>query len=206
MTTWLNANSPTVSAIAAAISAITSAIIVWLTCSLRRYAREQAQWTEESAKTTAALKEIERQRDASSEPSVFIFYDGHHPETGVGTFVMQNSGLQSLFLRSLGLYSDGLQVEMLNMDLGPKNDRALVPVNEIRDLVITPQKVEKFYFKFKQATGSNQFELLAQRYIGPPVRIRIDPSQLNGYELRLSPSTGFKAYRDGKMLNLNGVV
>ncbi|MCM2354391.1 MAG: hypothetical protein NDI63_12305 [Pseudobdellovibrio sp.] len=161
--------------------------------------------TKAQAQTASALQAIESQRDSAEDPRVFIFVDGYHPETQVASFVMQNSGKKSLFLRSLRIYSSGMEVEMFNMDSGPKNDRAMVSKEEIRDLVITPNKVEKFYFKLKNGSGQH-FELLAQLYMGSPARIKINPSYLNGYELRAMGGTELKAYFRGQELNRDGEV
>lgn len=158
--------------------------------------------TQAQAQTANALRAIEAQRDSAEDPRVFICIDGYHPDTQVASFVMQNSGKKSLFLRSLQIYSAEMEVEMFNMDMGPKNDRMMVPRQEIRDLVITPEKTEKFYFKLN---GSGQhFELLAQLYTGKPVRIKVDPANLNGYELRAIGGTELKAYFRGRELNKDG--
>ncbi len=158
--------------------------------------------TQAQAETTDALRAIETQRDFAEDPRVFICIDGYHPDTQVASFVMQNSGKKSLFLRSLQIYSSGMEVEMFNMEMGSKNDRMMVPRQEIRDLVITPDKTEKFYFKLN---GSGQhFELLAQLYTGNPVRLKMNPSYYNGYELRAIGGTELKAYFKGRELNKNG--
>lgn len=161
--------------------------------------------TQAQVQTANALRAIEVQRDSAEDPRVFICIDGYHPETQVASFVMQNSGKKSLFLRSLQLHSTGMEVEMFNMDFGPKNDRAMVPKQEIRDLVVTPDKVEKFYFKLKNGSGQH-FELLAQLYMGSPVRIKINPTYLNGYELRAIGGSMLKAYFRGQELNRDGEV
>lgn len=185
------------------ISALSTAATAVLTFFIWRATKAQAQATEASVQTANALKTLEVQRDFAEDPRVFIWFDGYHPETHVASFVMQNSGKQSLFLRSLQIHSSGMEVEMFNMDLVPKNDRAMVPKQEIRDLVITPEKTENFYFKFKNGSG-HHFELIAQLYNGDPVRIVVDPSQLNGYEFRVVNGPQLKAFYKGKELNRRG--
>lgn len=188
-----------------AISAIATAVTALLTFFIWRATKAQALATEASVRTADALKAIEAQRDSAEDPRVFIFFDGCHPETQVASFVMQNSGRRSLFLRSLQVLSAGMEIEIFNMDIGPKNDRTIVLKQEIRGLVITPEKIEKFYFKLKSGHGQ-YFELIAQLYTGIPVRIVVDPSQLNGYELRAIGGTELKAYFKGQEVNRDGIA
>jgi len=187
------------------ISAISTAATAVLTFFIWRATKTQAQATEASVQTANALKTIEVQRDFAEDPRVFICIDGYHPETQVASFVMQNSGKKNLFLRSLQVHVSGMEVEMFSMDLGPKNDRAMVPKQEVRDIVITPEKTEKFYFKLKGGSGQH-FELLAQLYMGSPVRLVIDPSYLNGYELRAIGGMELKTFFRGRELNRDGRV
>lgn len=187
MLNWLDQYSGALSVSATLVSALASAIIVWLTWSLGRFTKAQARSAEESVKVTAALKEIEQQRDAAVDPRVYIWFDGYDPRTGIASFVMQNSGQKSLFLRSLIVQASGMDVELFDLDRGPKRNVTLVPSNEIRDLVVTPERTEKVHLKFKNGWG-HHFDLIAQLYVGPPVRFTINPGQLNGYELRATKS------------------
>lgn len=196
MITWFNSNSPAITALASIVGVVTSGIIVSLTISLSRFSKEQAKWTETSARTTEAIKEIERQRDFTEDPRAFIWFSGYSSHDNIANFVMQNSGNKNLFLQSLKLESAGMQVEFFSMEGQVDHDEPLASGGELRDLVITPTRVEKFHFRFKNGSGQ-PFELIAQLYTGAPVRLPIDPSKLNGYELRAVGSTELKAFCEG---------
>lgn len=202
---WLNENSTVISAIATIVTAVTSVVIVIFTRSLTRFSESQAKWTEASAKTTATLKEIEHQRDRLEKPRVHIWFEGYHPTTEVASFVMQNAGKKNLFLRSLQVHSPGMTIETFTIDQKAEKDSAVVPKNELRDIVLTPEKIQKFLFKFSGGSGQH-FELLAQLYSGDPVRIAVSPSQLNGYEYRIDEQGDLKGFFNNHPLGRDGRV
>lgn len=193
---WLNKNSPMISALATAVAAITSVVIVCLTRSLSKFSKDQAKWTEASARTTAALKEIEKQRDLAAEPRVFIWFSGYDTHNSIGTLVFQNSGGRSLFLQSLRVEAPGMQVEFFQKEPATEDEEIIDSGGKLVDLVITPQRVERFHFKFKNGSGQH-FDLVAQLYVGNPVRVTIDPSQSNGYELQAIGSVELRAHHKG---------
>lgn len=189
---WLNQYS-------AAINAISTLIVATLTIALALCAWWQARATESATQVANAMQELEKQRDKALEPRVFIAIDGYHPETKVGSLVVQNSGGRSMFLRSLRIEASDLQIELFKMDGMPRPDQRLVSSDELRDLVITPDKTEKFFFKFKNGDRT-QFELIAQLYMGEPVRLKLDTSLLNGYELRVENGIQLRSLFRGKAL------
>lgn len=188
---WLNNNSATIAAIATVVSATTSVVIVCLTRSLSNFSKSQAKWTEEAAKTTAALKEIEAQRDFASDPRVFIWFSGYNAHNNIGSLVFQNSGGRSLFLQSLRIEATGMEVEFFQKEPLADDEEVMDSSGRLVDLVITPQRIERFHFRFKNGSGQH-FDLIAQLYVGPPARITIDPGTFNGYELRAEGLTHLK--------------
>lgn len=165
---WLNDNSGGISALATAITA-------WLTFSLRKSTRVQSE-------VAVALREIEFSRDLAEDPRVFIWFNGYNTFNETGGFVMQNSGRRSLFLQSLKIVSSGMDVEFFDLEINSEKKERITSGGELRDLVITPEKIERFFFKFKNGRGQH-LELVAQLYTGQPVRLTLDPNKAIGYEL-----------------------
>lgn len=186
------------------LDAISSGTIAIFTVALFCVSVAQTRSSKASVEIANSLRAIEVQRDHRESPRVHICFDGYDPGTGEASFVMQNSGRRSLFLRSLKIHIESQNIDFFENDGAGKKDLARVAASEIYDIVISPDKTEKFRFKYVGGWGQN-FELLAQTYSDKPVRIYYDGSRLAGYEYRVADGDmsayflGAKLDRDGRL-------
>lgn len=164
------------------ITALSAIVNIWLAFAI---------W-----KTSKALHSVEVNRDFIEQPKVFIWTEGYH--LGRGSFVMQNSGRQPFILKSLSIESQGLTVIKFDMENSVKQTSVLCADQEIRDVVITPNKIERFFFTFANKNTGCEFDLLGQLYIGESVRIQLQRPFIGSHEFRIINGNTLKAYKDGK--------
>lgn len=164
---WLNKNGDAVTAAATAVTAILTLFLAW--------------WARASVAVATAIRNIETQRDEALDPLVYFHFHGYDGQR-TAHLTLHNSGNRSLFLSSLRIDVPESQIEHLIVGGAEKTRESTV-----RDVVVPTDKPLGITFKYN-GMGSH-FDVWLQLYTGVPIRLRIDPSTLNGYLVRARNST-----------------
>ena len=160
------------------VTALSTVVLACLTWVLVGVGKRQAE-------VAAAIRDIEKQREAAEDPVVYLFFHGYDADR-FAHFTLQNSGKRNLFLSSLRVSVPNGQVNAIKVG---RPDGSLLGGDVQRDVVVSTTDPLGVVFRLKdQATGLH-FDVVFQPYTGNPAIVHVDPSTMSGYVIRHRGST-----------------